>query len=299
MVVFFSMERAPDVSIIVSNYNSSDLINGALESVVSTAGDMSFDVIVIDDASTDGGLTLVDEKYKQDPRFVFVHNEKNVGYSALNVALDRMHGIYLMTFDTDARLFPGALQSLSAFMKSHPEAGAATANLHYPDGSIQNYYRRLLTPMHTFFTTVPGRFIDKYFLGLSHYKSYHYEDLDTTRIFEIEQPPVACLILRREAIGPRIADPAFRMFIDVDLCRRIYNNGYKIYLIPDAVASHVKSAAFSKMKKTSFEKQYYDGLAIYLKKFYPASAPFMSAVLWLDRVLRDMLVFTVGRAPMR
>ena len=187
------MKRASDVSIIVSNYNSSDLINKALESVVLHAGDVSFEVVLIDDASTDGGFTLVDEKYKHDPRFVFIQCEKHIGYSALNLALDRTQSPYLMTLDTDALLWTGALLALVSFMKQHPEAGAATASLYYPNGSQQNYHRRLMTPMRCFFTTVPGRFIDKYFLGLHNYKSYHYDDLDITRVFEIEQPPTASL----------------------------------------------------------------------------------------------------------
>jgi GT2 family glycosyltransferase len=294
------MKKIPDVSIIVSNYNSSDLINSTLESIVSTAGEVPFEALVFDDASTDGGLALVDETYKKDARFTFLQNKKNVGYcGGLNIAGDRARGAYLMTLDTDARLLPGALRSLVAFMEAHPGAGAATANLSNPDGSTQNYYRRLMTPSAGFFTTVLGRFIDKYLLGLRNYKSYHYYDLDTTRIFELEQVPVACLILRREALGFRIVDPDFLHFGDVDLCRGIYDRGYKIYLVPDAKATHSKSAAFSKKPKAWKEHNYYDSLSLYFKKYYPASAPLMSALLWLDRVMRDILERTVGRAPMR
>ncbi len=293
------MKSVPDVSIIVSNYNSSDLLNDALASIVQHAGDVAFDVMVLDDASTDGGFARVDEKYKNDPRFLFVQNEKNIGFSALNIALDRMHGTYLMTLDTDARLWAGALEALVHFMQTNPSAGAATANLHNVNGSIQNYHRRLLTPIQGFFMTVPGRFIDKYFLGLRFYKSYHYCDLDTTRVFELEQPPTACLILRREALGSRILDPDFHIFIDVDLCRRIYNRGYKIYLVPDANVTHIKSVSFNKMNHVSRERKYYKSQYAYFRKNYPVSAPFMWLVLWLDRVLRSLLEHTVGHVPMR
>ena len=201
MLVSPSMERVPQVSIIISNYNSSDLINGALESLVSTAGDVPFEAILIDDMSTDGGFALVDEKYKHDPRLTFVQCEKHIGFSALNLVLNRTRGAYLMTMDTDAQVWPGALQALVTFMDTTPEAGGATASLFYPDGSPQNYHRRLMTPMRSFFTTVLGRFIDKYFLGLRNYKSYHYDDLDTTRVFEIEQPQTAFFIFRRAALG--------------------------------------------------------------------------------------------------
>lgn len=294
------MKNVPEVSIIVSNYNSSDLINGALESLVSTAGDVPFDVILIDDVSTDGGFALVDEKYKKDSRFIFVQCEKHIGFSALNIALNRTHGKYLMTLDTDALLWPGALNALVAFMNTHPNAGGATASLYYPDGSPQNYHRRLMTPVIGFFTTVIGRFIDKYLLGLRNYKWYHYDDIDTTRIFEIEQPPTACFMFRRSALDSYIVDPDFnQVFLDVDLCRRIYDKGYKIYLVPEAKVTHIKSAAANKKPNLWRDRQYYRDQLIYFKKHYPASVPLMALVLWLDRVMRTLLIRTVGRAPIR
>jgi GT2 family glycosyltransferase len=294
------MNDVPEVSIIVSNYNSSDLINGALESLVSTADGVPFEAVIIDDVSTDGGFALVDEKYKRDPRFAFVQCEKHVGFSALNLALARTRGKYLMTLDTDTRVWPGALLALVAFMDTHPQAGAATANLHYPDGSLQNYHRRLMTPLRSFFTTVPGRFIDKYFLGLRNYKSYHYDDLDTTRVFEIEQPPTAFFIFRRAALDAYIVDADFNhVFLDVDLCHRIYGRGYKIYLVPDANVTHIKSAAANKKPNLWRDRQYYKDQLLYFKKHYPAYAPLMAVVLWIDRVMRSFLIHTVGRAPMR
>ncbi|MEK7101775.1 MAG: glycosyltransferase [Patescibacteria group bacterium] len=294
------MKSVPDVSIIVPNYNSSDLINGALESLMSTAGDVAFEVILIDDASTDGGFALVDEKYKQDARCTFIQCKTHIGYSALNLALKRSRGAYLMTLDTDALLWLGALSALVSFMDTHPKAGGATASLYYPDGSTQNYHRRLMTPMRCFFTTVPGRFIDKYFLGLRNYKSYHYDDLDITRIFEIEQPPTACFMFRRAALDSYIVDPDFnQIFLDVDLCRRIYDHGYKIYLIPDAKVTHIKSAAANKKPNLWRDRQYYVDLLTYFKKHYPAYASLMALLLWVDRAMRSFLIHTIGRAPMR
>ncbi|HEY4501187.1 MAG TPA: glycosyltransferase [Candidatus Paceibacterota bacterium] len=294
------MKSAPDISIVVSCWNASDIVESALESIVATAGDVAVEVTIIDDASTDGGFAHVAEKFKSDTRFTFVKNETNVGISALNIMLERSRAKYILLLDSDARLLPGVLQALLAFMENTPNAGAATGNLHYPNGSLQNYYRRLMTPMRAFFTTVPGRFVDKYFLGLRNYNSYHYQDLDATRVFEIEQPPLSCLILRREALGSRILDPDFStLFIDVDLCRRIYDCGYKIYLVPDAKVTHIKSVDFSRRPRAARNLVFYTGLQSYFNKHYPASALLMSVIMLVDRVLRALMERTIGRAPMR
>lgn len=294
------MKKNPDISIVVSNWNASDIMGEAFESIVATAGDLDFDVTVIDDASTDGGFAHVDEKFKNDPRFSFVRNEINIGLSALNIMLERTQSKYIVTLDTDARLQQGALQTLLAFMETHPEAGATTANLRNPDGSTQFYYRRILTPSMYFFSTPMGRFIDKYFLGLRFMKWYHYDDLDVTRVSEFVQPPIACLILRRDAMGPYILDPKLPLFMcDVDLCKRLYDSGYKVYFVPEAKVIHLKTASAVKRGKTWLDHELNRSYAIYFKKHYPRSYPFMLIILYLDRFIRAAMLRTIGREPMR
>lgn len=294
------MKKIPDISIVVSCWNSAEIIEEALESIVATAGGMNFDVTVIDDASTDGGYALVSEHIKNDPRFSFVKNEVNVGIPAVNIMLERTKAKYIVTFDSDARLQPGALQALYAFMEAHPEAGVATANLRNPDGSAQMYYRRILTPAMYFFTTPIGRFIDKYFLGLRNYKWYHYADLDVTRVSELVQPPIACLILRRDALGPYIFDPIFPLFmLDVDICKRMYDTGYKVYLVPDAKVIHLKTASAVKRGKVWLDNELNRSFALYFKKHYPVSYQLILVVIYLDRFMRFAMLRTIGREPMR
>jgi GT2 family glycosyltransferase len=214
--------------------------------------------------------------------------------------LDRTQAKYIVTLDTDARLQPGALQALHAFMESHPDAGAATANLRNPDGSVQFYYRRILTPALYFFTTPLGRFFDKYLLNLRYYKRYHYDGLDVTRDPELEQPPIACLIMRRDALGPYIFDPIFPLFmLDIDFCKRLYDKGYKVYLVSTAHVIHLKTASASKRGKEWLERELNRSLMLYFKKHYPFSAPLVQVVFLLDRLARTVLLRTVGREPMR
>lgn len=294
------MKDTLDVSIVVSNFNSSRLLNGALESVVATVGDISFEVFVIDDASTDGGLSLVDERYAQDGRFIFFQNEKNVGISALNVVREQARGTYFLTLDADARLHPGSLRALVDFMNTHPDAGGATGNLLNTDGSPQRYYRRLITPVLLFYTTLIGRFFDKYFFNLRYFKHYRYYDIDVSVTQEIEQPPIACLIFRREVAGGEIMDPQmYLLSIDVDFCKRIYEKGFKIYLVAEAPVTHIKSVSFAKRESSWRRREYYGGLYLYFKKHYPQWLIVLLPMLWLDRVLRALLTPLFGREILR
>ncbi len=295
------MKKDPDISIVVSSWNSADIIEESLDSIITTADDMNFDVTIIDDASTDGGFAYMAEKFKNDPRFSFVQNKVNIGQAAtVNMMLERTKAKYILTLDTDARLMPGALQALYSFMEMHPDAAVATANLRNPDGSAQFYYRRILTPSMYFFSTPIGRFIDKYFLGLRNYKWYHCADLDETRVFESVQPPIACLILRRDALGTYILDPTFPFYMcDVDLSKRMYDKGYKVYFVPEAKAIHLKTATVIKRGKAWIDNQLNRSFALYFKKHYFSLYPLMLVVMYLDRFTRALLLHTIGREPMR
>ncbi len=293
------MKEKPDISIVVLNYNTSDLLNGALRSIVSTVGDLKIDVTVIDNSSSDGGFSRVDSMYKSDARFRFVQNEKNVGWATVNIMLETA-GRYILTLDPDAVLHTGAMQALMQFMDRTPSAGAATARLLNPDGSAQLYYRRIMTPLYFFFTTLLGRVIDKYLLGLRYFKRYRYGGIDITRVSEVEQPALPCLIWRREAVGDCIIDPelAFQ-FTDVDMCKRLYNLGYKIYLVPEAAATHLKSVSYGRRSGAWRRRVYNRSIKIYFWKHYPVFFPFFWVLFVSDQMLRALLRYTTGREPLQ
>ncbi len=293
-------EKYPDISIVVLNWNTSDLLNGVLDSIVATASDLSFDVTVIDNASTDGGLARVEEKFKNDTRFSFVQNEKNVGWVAINSMLECTRGKYIATIDPDAILHQQVLQSLLAFMESHPEAGAATASLFNTDGTPQLYYRRIMTPTLYFFTTIVGRIIDKYILGLRYWKQYRYDDLDITHISEVEQPAWPCLMWRREAVGAYIVDKRLPFyFVDVDMSKRLYDSGYKIFLISEASVTHLKSTSFSRANSVWRQHEFHRSILVYFKKHYLYLFPILWLSIWSDRLLRALLARVIGREPLR
>lgn len=293
------MKDTIDLSIVVLNYNTSELLNGALESIRSTAGNISFDVTVIDNASTDGGLAQVSPALKSDPRLSFIQRDKNIGWAAINIMLAEK-GRYILTLDPDAVLHPGALQTLLAFMDRMPTAGAATAKLLNSDGSPQLYYRRIMTPRMAFFTTLVGRVIDKYLLGLRELKHYRYDDLDSNIVSEIEQPAWPCLIWRREALGAYIVDEEIPFyFVDVDMSKRMYDRGYKIYLVPQAAITHLKSASFGRTNDAWRRREYYRSIRVYLHKHYPYAFSILSPILFIDRALRACIRTITGHEPLR
>lgn len=296
-------KKSTDISIVVPSWNASDIIEEALASIIATATDVDVEVLVVDDASPNNDFVRIREKFKHDSRFTFVQNAQNVGYSVTaNQLLEQARGKYLMTFDTDARLKPGTLRELFDFMETHPKAGAATGKLLNLDGTLQGYYRRILTPSLFFFTTPLGRIFDKYLFGLRYYKQYHYDDLDLSRTSEMQQPPVACLIIRREALepDPYIFDPRFRLYmLDVDFAKRLYDRGYKVFVVANAPVTHLKTASAGKRGNTWLERELNKSFKDYFKKHYRMLYPLILLIMWLDRVMRTLSRMVFGREPMR
>ncbi len=293
------MKEIFNISIVVLNYNTSDLLEGALQSIVATVGDLSYEVVVIDNASKDGGFIQLSTAIKNNPHFSFIQRDTNIGWAAINIMLARK-GRYIVTIDPDAVLHSGALQALVAFMDHTHDAGAATAKLLNSDGSPQLYYRRIMTPYLAFFTTLIGRVIDKYFLDLREFKRYRYDDLDLNAVSEVEQPPWPCLIWRREALGEYIVDEEIPFyFVDVDMSKRVYNCGYKIYLVPQAIVTHLKSASFGRTSDVWRRCEYNRSIRVYLGKHYPYAFLVRDIALPFDRVIRACVRALTGREPLR
>ncbi|MCP4362061.1 MAG: glycosyltransferase, partial [Chloroflexi bacterium] len=128
----------PDVSIIIVNWNTRDLLVNCLNSIEQTAGDLKVETIVVDNVSTDGSPDMV---RRQFPHVQLLENDSNVGFAgANNQGMALGQGRYLLLLNSDAFLKPDSLQTAVRFMDGHPEVGVCGAKLLNPDGTFQGSY---------------------------------------------------------------------------------------------------------------------------------------------------------------
>ncbi len=110
-----------DISIIVVSYNTKILLLECLSSIFATIKEISFEVWVVDNNSTDGTPEAVRERY---PAVKVIANRENLGFAAANnQAFRSMSGRYALLLNSDTVLTEGAVQALYDFMESHPKAG--------------------------------------------------------------------------------------------------------------------------------------------------------------------------------
>ena len=125
-----------DISIVIVNWNTRELLLDCLASVYALAGGLRFEVFVVDNASSDGSVSAVQAQY---PQVNVIRNEKNLGFAAANnKALRVMQGKYALLLNTDTVLTEGAIATLLAYMENHDKVGMACGQLLNADGSKQN-----------------------------------------------------------------------------------------------------------------------------------------------------------------
>jgi GT2 family glycosyltransferase len=129
----------PDVSVCVVNWNCRDLLRKCLLSLFDHPQDATFEVVVVDNASTDGAADLVAAEF---PRVVLHRNEQNLGFSrGNNQAAQLAAGRYLFFLNNDTELAPGSLGEFVRFADAHPGVGMVGPRLRGADGRPQISYR--------------------------------------------------------------------------------------------------------------------------------------------------------------
>ncbi len=229
--------RAPRVSVCIANWNCRDHLRACLTSLRRSQG-VSLEVIVIDNASTDGAAELVATEF---PEVRLVGNPSNRGFAAANNQAARLAGgEFLFFLNNDTVVPPTALNELVEFLEAHPDVALVGPRLVGTDGRPQCAYRRLPTPatyLHrTWFFRLTG-------LGRTRYRAYRRPPCDEEWPSEVETLLGAAVMMARRRFDELGGwDEQFTFGgEDLDLCWRARRFGSIIYN-PRVTVIHVGSA---------------------------------------------------------
>ncbi|GAB4524244.1 MAG: glycosyltransferase family 2 protein [Anaerolineales bacterium] len=253
------------VSVIIVNWNTKDLLAAAIQSVIDTAGELGVDIIVVDNGSTDGSQAMLRSHF---PLVKVVQNTENIGFArANNQGAHLANGDFLLLLNSDAKLYPEAMQSMLAVMAAHPKAGIVGANLRNPDGSFQ--------ASHTPFPTLRQEFLILSGLGRALYGVYYpsrgpEEDRAPQRVDYIEG---ACMLIRREPyLEMGGMDEGYFMYAEeVDLCYTFIQNGWEVWYQPEARVLH-HGGGSSHNRRAAREGDLYQSRVRFFRKHYGNAA---------------------------
>jgi GT2 family glycosyltransferase len=225
-----------DLSVVVVNWNTREMLSGCLASVYGTAGDLDMEVLVVDNASTDGSAEMVRASFAE---VHLIENADNVGFAqANNQAIRLSNGRYVLLLNSDTEVHPGALERLVQFMDLDPEAGGCGPRLLNADGSLQASCHPMLTPGREFWRLL---FLERLWRQATY--AQHKWDVEAPRRVEVIKG--ACLLLRRKAleqVGP-LDEQYFMYTEEMDLCYRLAQAGWKLWWVPHAVVKHYGEAS--------------------------------------------------------
>jgi len=223
------------LSIIILNYRSKGLLKQCLRGIVDSHLPMTHEVIVVDNASGDGSVEMVEEHF---PWAKVLAMPINGGYaSGNNAGLKVATGDFLMILNPDVAVFRGAVDSLLEYAQQHPSVGIVAPKLINPDGSTQ--MSTMLFPSfpvalwrRTPLGNIPAvkKLIRKYLMM----------DWDHKSARAIGWALGACILIRRTALEQvGYFDDRFFLYLeDVDYCRRMWERGWEVHCQPAAEMVH-------------------------------------------------------------
>ena len=257
-------DHRPTLSICIVSWNTRDYLDACLTSIRKTPDEVSREVIVVDNASEDGTVAMVESEH---PEVLLIANDENLGYAAANnQAIAKATGKDLLLMNPDIVVHDGALDALVDLLERRPEAGAVAPRLILPDGSVQASCRSFPTPDVVLYEALG---LSRLFPRSKVFGKYRmtWWDYDDER--PVDQPMASALMLRGEAlqqVGGLDEDfPIF--FNDVDLCKRLYDAGYEIWYTPDASMDHVGGASTSQAPRRMLRESYRSFVRFYSKHY--------------------------------
>ncbi len=271
----------PDVAIVIVNYNTCELLRDCLTSIYGSQGNIRFNVIVVDNASSDGSAAMAQTEF---PQADLIASTVNGGFAYANNLGLRCAGFdsngtpsaqapqYALLLNPDTVLPPMALADMLAFMEMRPEVGAAGPKLVLLDGSLDLACRRAFpTPMVSFYRMIG---LSKLFPRSRVFGQYNMTFADPNELLEVDSVVGAFMLVRREAIAEAgLLDETYFMYgEDLDWAYQIKANGWKIFYNPAVTVTHVKRASSRRSPKAQIE--FYRAMDIFYRKFYADTTPF-------------------------
>ncbi len=255
------------LSIVIVNWNTRDYLVGALKSIYDHAPACPFEVIVVDNASSDGSAEAVAERF---PQVTLVRSTSNEGYAkGNNIGIARATGEFVLLLNPDVIVPEGALDKAVTYLESHRDVGAIGARQIGPDGRAQRSVRGFPTPVSV---AAEALGLSRLFPNSRTLAAYRMGWFTYDREADVDQPMGTFLMIRREAldrVGPM--DERFPIFFnEVDWCYRAKTAGYRIVFVPEVTIVHFGGAS-TRLVAPQMAWESRRGLLTYFRKHYPSA----------------------------
>ena len=279
----------PDLAVVVVNHNAGAYLRRCMESLRTGGGDARLEVVVVDNASTDGSPEAV---LAERPDARVIRNRTNRGFAAAaNQGIAATSAPFVLLLNPDAEIVGGTLASLVKVARERPRAGAIGALVRNPNGSIQPSARRVPR----LGEALGHAFLGPLFPSNPYTRSYTMAGWDRTTEREVEWVSGSAMLLRREALDEvGVLDEGYFMYVeDVDLCTRLRRKGWQVLFSPELEVVH-QIGVSTQGQRGRMAFAHSDSIYRYFSKFRADGAaellkPPVRVALWLRALLMSAL----------
>jgi len=253
------------VSVVVLSWNTAELTAECLRSVEAAfeRGEAQGELIVVENGSEDGSAELIANGF---PDLKLLCNEENLGYAAgVNQGVGACAGEFVLLLGSDARLEEGALGEMLAFLEGDPGYGACAPRLVGEDGETQDACAAFPRPRTAIWFGTP---LQRWFPRSPELERYFLRKFDYESDADVEQPPATCFLLRREVWESveGMDESLWLFFNDVDLCRRMQQQGILIRYLSNPRVRHLGGASTSRFP--AFVERWHTDRLRYMRKHH-------------------------------
>jgi len=219
------------IAIAILNWNGKEFINQFLQVVIDNSIGSDVEIVVIDNASTDGSVRFIEENYPQVRTIVL---NKNYGFAdGYNIGLKQINAEYFILLNSDIEVTPNWIKPVISYMDTHPHVAAAMPK-------IKSYHSRNFFE----YAGASGGFIDKFGYPFCRGRVISHIEEDKGQydsIIDIFWASGACLFVRASTFieAGKFDGDFFAHMEEIDLCWRLKRLGYSIVSIPESVVYHV------------------------------------------------------------
>lgn len=249
-------------SFIIVNWNVRELLEKCLLSIAKFSSHFNYEVIVADNASMDGSVWMMRERF---PQINLIANTKNVGFAAgVNQGIKQARGEYIVLLNPDVEIKESTLEKLLDEFKNYADSGIVGGKIKNEDGSIQPSVRAYPDIWSHILITLKFQHI----LKSRAIGRYMAEDFNYDKRQEVDQVMGAFFAIRRKVIEQigLMDERFFLWFEEVDFCKRVKTSGWKIIYTPESEVIHLGGKSFGQISSVARQRIFNKSLRYYMRK---------------------------------
>ena len=272
----------PRLSIVIVTYNSAAHVDGCLESLARHPPSVDYDIVVVDNASSDGTADAVRKRW---PTVRVIDAGANLGFAkATNLGLRQSSGELVLLLNPDTIVPAGALDRLVAALDARPDAAVAGPRLVDGAGRAELSFGSMLSPLAELRQKVLVKGHGRRLPGIS-----AYVERVTRQPRDVDWVSGACLLVRRaDAEAVELMDERFFIYAeDVDFCASVRARGRRVLFSPEVEVTHLRGQSVASARRPA-ERAYRASQLIFYQKHHPRWVPILRAYLKLRHRLDDL-----------